>query len=171
MKMKKMYFAGKFNLIKRKNSLEEALVNDYRSVLLGSSKLLCQYQDSLMLTENYQYLGPFYCEQASKGDFTSTDCNVVLTSEKELVKKCDIFVCVFGEDFSVGSVVELGWALTLNKAIVILYQEEENSKYQIKSEYWFAIADAFSRANNIKVFKYNDEKDISFILKDMLNIN
>lgn len=172
--MKKIYFAGKFNLIKGKTSLEVALVNDYRSLLLGSSKLLCQYQESLMLTENYQYLGPFYCEQASQGDFTSTDCNVVLTSEKESVKKCDIFVCVFGENFSVGSVVELGWALNLNKEIVILYQEEKNSKYQIKSEYWFAIADALSRTKNIKVFKYKDNKDnkdIPSILKDILNIN
>ncbi len=169
--MKKIYFAGKFNLSKEKTSLEKALVNDYRSFLLGNSKLLCQYQELLMLNENYQYLGPFYCEQASLGNFTSTDCNVVLSSEKESVKKCDIFVCVFGEKFSVGSIVELGWALNSNKEIIILYQETEDSEYQIKSEYWFAIADALSRSKNIKIFKYKDNKDITSTLKDILNIN
>lgn len=167
--MKKVYFGGKFNLNKEKVLLEEALVNDYRSELLGDSKLMCRYQETLMINKDYQYLGPFYCEQASKGDFTSTDCNVVLSSEFEAVKKCDIFVCVFGENFSVGSVVELGWALNLNKEIIILYKEEE-SKYQIKSEYWFAIADALSRSNNIKVFKYDENNNIVLLLKNILNI-
>ena len=174
--MKKIYFAGKFNLIKEKTSkektsLEASLVNDYRSIILGNPKLLCQYQESLMLTKNYQYLGPFYCEQASLGNFTSTDCNIVLSCEKESVTECDIFVCVFGEKFSVGSIVELGWALNLNKEIILLYQETKNSPYQIKSEYWFAIADALSRSQNIKIFKYKDNNDIISILKNILNID
>jgi len=169
--MKKVYFAGKFNLIKGNKSLEKSLVNDYRSLLLGDSKLMCLYQKSLMLNENYQYLGPFYCEQASQGDFTSTDCNIVLSSEMESVKKCDIFVCVFNESFSVGSIVELGWALNLNKEIVILYKEEANSKYQIKSEYWFAIADALSKNSNSKVFKYNKNNDIVSILRNFFKEN
>ena len=134
--MKKVYFAGKFNLIKdKKLPLHKRLVNDFRAKVLEDSMKLTYASSDLYLNDKYQYTGPFYCEQASNGDFTSTDCNVVLTSEKESVKKCDIFVCVFGENFSVGSIVELGWALNLNKEITILYQEEENSKYQIKSEY------------------------------------
>jgi len=169
--MKKIYFAGKFNLLNNNSlTLEERLVNDFRSKLLGDSKLLTYYQKDLKIDDNYQYLGPFYCEQASFGDYTSTDCNVVLKSEIEAVKNADIYVAVFGEKFSVGTIVELGWALNMNKKIVIFYREEE-SNYQIKSEYWFAIADALNRSNNIEVFKYKNEIEIvDLIKKKVLNI-
>lgn len=163
--MKKIYFAGKFNLIKDNNlTLEERLVNDFRSKLLGNSKLLTYYQENLKINDKYQYLGPFYCEQASLGDYTSTDCNVVLKAEMEAVSNSDVYVAVFGEKFSVGTVVELGWAINMNKKIVIFYKEEE-SNYQIKSEYWFAIADALVRSKNIDVFKYKDESEIVDVIK------
>lgn len=169
--MKKIYFAGKFNLIKDNAlTLEDRLVNDFRSKLLGSSKLLTYYQENLKINDKYQYLGPFYCEQASLGDYTSTDCNVVLNAEFDAVKKCDIYVAVFGEKFSVGTVVELGWAINMNKKIVIIYREEE-SNYQIKSEYWFAIADAIKRSKFIDVFNYHEENEIVDIIKEnILNV-
>ena len=167
--MNKVYFAGKFNLIKNNNlTLEERLKNDFRSKLLGSSKLLTFYQDNLLINNKYQYLGPFYCEQASLGNFTSTDCNVVLNSELKSVRDCDIYVGVFGENFSVGTIVELGWALNLNKKIIILYKEED-SIYEIKSEYWFAIADALSRSKNIEVFKYKNDDEIVKIINRKLD--
>lgn len=163
--MKKIYCAGKFNMIKDSNlKLEEKLVNDFRSKLLGSSKLLTLAQNNLKLNEKYEYSGPFYCEQASNGDFTSVDCNVVLKAEKEAVSSCDIYLAVFGEKFSVGTIVELGWALDMNKRIIILYQEED-SNYQIKSEYWFAIADAIKRSKKIDTYKYKEEKEIVNIIK------
>lgn len=163
--MKKIYCAGKFNMIKDKDlKLEEKLVNDFRSKLLGSSKLLTLAQDHLMLNNNYEYSGPFYCEQASNGNFTSVDCNVVLKAEKEAVSNCDIYLAVFGEKFSVGTIVELGWALDMDKRIVILYQEED-SNYQIKSEYWFAIADALKRSNKVNTYIYKEENEIVNIIK------
>lgn len=164
--MKKVYFAGKFNLTKdNKLPLEKRLVNDFRSKILGSSKLLTYYQENLKINKDYQYLGPFYCEQASQGNFTSTDCNVVLNSELESVKECDVFIAVFGEKFSVGTIVELGWALNRNKEIIILYQEED-SKYQIKSEYWFAIADAIKRSKKVATYKYQEDTQIGNILNN-----
>ncbi len=164
--MKKIYFAGKFNLLKDKTlSLAERLVNDYRSKLLGSPSMLTLAKKDLYLNHNYQFLGPFYCEEASNGNFTSTDCNVVLNSEQDYVENCDVFLCVFGEDFSVGSVVELGWALNLNKEIIIIYKEEA-SNYQIKSEYWFAIADALKRSKNVKIYSYLNENEIVNIINE-----
>ena len=165
--MKKVYFAGKFNLIKDKTlTLEERLENDFRSILLGSSRKLIFANDNLKLNELYQYLGPFYCEQASNGDYTSTDCNVVLDKEKKAVEDCDIYLAVFGENFSVGTIVELSWALNLEKEIIILYKEEE-SAYQIKSDYWFAIADAIKRSKNIKIFKYDNEENLVKIINSI----
>lgn len=154
--MEKIYFAGKFNLLKDKTkSLEERLVNDYRSLILSSPKKLTYAKENLRLNDRYIYKGPFYCEQASNGDFTSTDCNVVINAEYDAVEDSDIYFALFDENFSVGTIVELGWAINMNKKIIIFYKEE-TSNYQIKSEYWFAIADAMKRSNRIRVYKFND---------------
>lgn len=159
--MKKIYFAGKFNLDKNKNkSLSERLVNDYRAEILESSKKLTYADKNLKLsTGGHIYMGPFYCEKASNGDFTSTDCNTVLNSEYKAVSNSDVYVAVFDQNFSVGTIVELDWAINMNKEIIIFYQEEE-SKYDIKSEYWFAIANALQRSNKIKVYKFNDIQSV-----------
>ena len=132
--MKKIYFAGKFTLEKDDNlSLSEKLVNDFRSIILCDSKKLTYATDNLKLNNKYIYSGPFYCEQASNGDYTSTDCNVVLDAEYKSVSDCDVYFAMFDENFSVGTIVELGWALNLDKDIIIYYKEED-SKYRIKSD-------------------------------------
>jgi len=154
--MKTIYFAGKFNLIKDTNlPLEERLVNDFRAKILGDSIKLTYAAKNLKLDNGYIYNGPFYCEQASNGDFTSVDCNTVLKAEYEAVQKSDIYFVLFDQKFSVGSVVELGWALEMNKDIVIFYEEEE-SEHDIKSEYWFAIANALTKSKKVKVFSFKD---------------
>ncbi len=164
--MKRVYFSGKFN--KSKNTiLPDALSYDYRALLLGSATDLAFAQPNLIVDNSFIYSGPFYCEEASKGNYTSTDCNTVLNAEFEAVKNSQTFVCVFSESFSVGTVVELGWAIEQNKEIIILYKEEEGN-YAIKSEYWFAIANAMQKSNKIKVYKYQKYDEISLIIKKLL---
>ena len=167
--MRKIYFAGKFNKTKEHNlTLEQSLINDYRSKILGNSEALTYYQDRLVVNDKFLYMGPFYCEKASNGDYTSTDCDVVINAEYDAIKNSDMFVVVLGESFSVGSIVELGWALDMNKEIVILYQEEK-SDYKIKSEYWFAIANALRKSNQITVRKYQKYAQICSIINSILN--
>ena len=166
--MRKIYFAGKFNKIKDKTlSLEAQLENDYRSKLLGTSKLLTYANDNLVVDNKYIYQGPFYCERASTGDYTSTDCNTVINTEYKAICDSDMVLVVFDEDFSVGSVVELGWAINQDKEIIILYKEEA-SQYEIKSEYWFAIADALKRSQNIEVYRYEKQDDVQQVIKRIL---
>lgn len=158
--MKKIYFAGKFNFISKKGTLPERLVNDYRSIILGNSSKLT-FADKNTMLQNYpiKYCGPFYCEQASNGNFTSTDCSTVITEEMKFIKDCEIFCCVFDLNFSVGSIVELIEAAHLKKRIVIFYKNESNN-YTIKSEYWFAISKAMDicKTNNtiFETFSYED---------------
>ncbi len=164
--MKKVYFAGKFSLLKNNNlSLEERLVNDFRAIILGNPKKLTYADENVQVNNKYIYKGPFYCEQASNGDFTSTDCNIVLNSEYKAVSDSDIYCAVFDENFSVGTIVELAWAIDMNKEIIIFYKEEK-SHYQIKSEYWFAIADAIKRSNKTKVYMFNNISEVVDKIKE-----
>ncbi len=160
--MKKIYFGGKFSLLPDPSlPLAERLSADYRTRLTGD---ILYYRDDLIVKNAFHYLGPFYSEKASDGDFTSTDCNTVLNAEARSVAECDVFVAVFGEDFSVGTVVELGWAIEKNKEIVILYREDPASLYSIQSDYWFAIADALARGEHVRLYPYHEEDEIVRIL-------
>ena len=53
----------------------------------------------------------------------------------------------------------------MNKQIIIFYKEEE-SNYDIKSEYWFAIANALKRSKKVKVYKFNDMNKIIEMVKE-----
>lgn len=158
--MNKIYFAGKFSLLPKGKNLSQRLINDFRSILLGDSKKLT-FADESTILQNYpvQYSGPFYCEQASNGDYTSTDCEVVVTKETKAIMDSDIFCCIFDLDFSVGSVVELIDAAHAKKRIAIFYKNE-SSNYTIKSEYWFAICRAMeiSKTNGtvVETFCYDN---------------
>ena len=147
--------------------LARRLTEDYRAALLGDPALLVQHDPHLTVLEKFHYEGPFYCEQASRGVFTSTDCLVVMTAERASVEDCDLYVAVFGESFSVGTVVELGWAIELDKRIIIVYKRQK-SVYSIASEYWFAIADAMHRSDKVTVASYLEESEIPEILRTLL---
>ncbi len=166
--MKKVYLARKFNLKDNNNlQLNERLSNDFRAILLGNAQRLVFAQDNIKINDKYIYNGPFYCEKASNGDYTSKDCNIVLEKEYKAVIDSDIFIAIFSEDFSVGTIVELDWAIAENKKIVIIYQEED-SEYTIKSDYWFAIANATKRGRDVTVYKFKEEKEIINLIREVL---
>jgi hypothetical protein len=169
--MKKIYFAGKFNKKHDKSlTLSEQLKNDYRSKLLKSSKLLTYPTRNLKLSQDIIYQGPFYCEEASSGDFTSLDCNTILKEEYKAVLSSDTLVVVFDNSFSTGTVVELSWGLEHNKEIIIFYKEE-NGVYQIKSEYWFAILNAKLKNPKTQIIPYLHKKELIPLIKKHLKLN
>lgn len=169
--MKRIYFAGKFKLYENKSlPLAKRLEQDFRAKILENSEKLTYADDNLKLKNGFIYSGPFYCEQASNGDFTSTDCNVVLKAEYEAVSNSDIYFALFDQKFSVGTIVELDWAIEMNKEIVIFYKEEE-SEHDIKSEYWFAIANALSKSDKVKIFKFNDINKVVDMIKEGVIFN
>ena len=165
--MENIYFGGKFGKSKKYSALEQILKNDYRAKILKNKTHMAYYIPNLKINDRYTYSGPFYCEQNEKGATSTTNCDIVLNSEFNQVKNCDIFVCVFDTNFSIGSVVELGWALNMNKKIFILYRKTP-SAHEIPSEYWFAIADAKRRNNHVAIFEYNSKKEMLQTIKQKI---
>ena len=159
--MKSIFCGGKFKISSDKSlPMAERIKEDYRSYLLKDpNKFLYAHSGSIIL-DQFIYKGTFYCEKASNGDYTSTDCNSVLKEEYKALSESDIFLCVFDDTFSVGTVVELNWAVNLNKEIIICFQNKDDSPYNIKSEYWFAIVDALNRTNNVKIFSFNTYQEL-----------
>ena len=175
----KVYIATKFKLNNNTElALEDRLVDDIRSKLLGDSKKLAYFNSSsacLIKTKNLNdrkivYNGPFYCEEASSGILTSTDCNEVVSKELTAVDECDTFIVYFDENFSCGSVVELMYAVSRSKNVLVIYKEEASVKYETKSEHWFAIVSALklSPARRINVVAVKSEDEVLGVIKSAL---
>ncbi len=172
--MSKIYFAGNFNLCSKEEKLSERLINDFRSILLGNFKKLTLVDKNAMLQDYpVQYVGPFYREQVSNEDYTSTYCEVVVAGETKSIMNSDIFCCIFDLNFSVDSIVELIDAVHAKKRIAIFYKNE-SSDYTIKSKYWFAICRAMeiSKANGTKLEIFSYDNDLLPVLYNWLtNLN
>lgn len=169
--MEKVYFAGTFD-IKDDVSLllSDRLENDYRALLLGNSHEMINYQPDLLLKieeQYFHYIGPFYCEKAVNGDFTSVDCEVVVRQEYRQVMDADLVVCVFDTWPSVGTVVELEWAIQLKKRIIIVYEIEE-TEYTLPTGLWFVIQDAIQRCDNVVIRNYKEKNEVVSIVKNEL---
>ena len=159
--MKNVFFGGKFSLQDGPDlPLAQRLAGDYRSLLLGDPARIVQATDAWWVNDHIHYGGTFYCEQASDGQFSSTDCMVVNEAEYRAVMGCDCLVAVLDQSFSCGTVVEIEWALAHGVPIVIFYRPERTRPYQYKSEYWFVIADAVRRDARTKVYAFADIAEV-----------
>ena len=128
-----VYIYSKSEVLKTESSLSIIGVNkgDHTAITVKDKDTKYAYLRYKKLNNGYIYNGPFYCEQASNGDFTSTDCNTVLNAEYEAVNKSDIYIALFDQNFSVGTIVELDWAINMDKEIIIFYQKEEDEVFRI----------------------------------------
>ena len=159
--MKNVFFAGKFLLQGGDPCpLEQRLAGDYRSLLLGDPAKIVRATDTLWVNPDVHYGGTFYCEQASDGQYSSTDCMVVNQAEFDAVCRCDCVVAVLDQSFSCGTVVEIEWALQHGVPIIIFYRTDALRPYRYKSEYWFVIADAVRRDARTKVFTFTHLSEV-----------
>ncbi len=161
----KLYFASRFRK-EMINETEFTLKNDFRTTLIGKEKDFTDFNNHSFIEKNgkihYQYLGPFYNEQASDGSLTSTICEEVVKTENTLIDKCDTFMVYFDKKFSPGSITELTYASFKGKNIIIFYQIQEDVTYELKSDNWFPIVSSIMVAGkeNITVVPVKDENDI-----------
>ena len=164
----KVYIAAKFKL-QGNGSLADKLKNDIRSLILESSKKLTINTGYVKIPYSKSlYTGPFYCEQASNGNYTSTDCNTVVTEELKAVANSDVFIVYLDENYSCGSITELIYAAEHNKKIVIIYKEESDIKYETKSEHWFAITAVKQLSKNVIIKQVKDDYEAVQEIKNYL---
>lgn len=161
----KLYFASRFRK-KMINETEFTLKNDFRTTLIGKEKDFTDFNNHSFIEKNgkihYQYLGPFYNEQASDGSLTSTICEEVVKTENTLIDKCDTFMVYFDKKLSPGSITELTYASFKGKNIIIFYQIQEDVTYELQSDNWFPIVSSIMIAGkkNVTVVPVKDENDI-----------
>lgn len=169
--MKKIYIGMKFNRDKTKQSLEEQLKNDLRALLLEDVSLLIQPTHATIPNTELIYNGPFYCESAGEqGDVTCTDCNQIVAEELKALDDSDLFLCYLDDTFSTGSIVELMYCATKGIPTIVLYKNQ-TTKYNINSEYWFALTAAKQLNPHLQLVEVQDGLTIDGLRKAITIIN
>ena len=158
---KRIYMAMHFEVDKHEDKI--SLERDVRDKLLREtgSGLLDYYSNcyvSLKGFGDFHYVGPFYNEKASDGLLTSSDCEVVVLQEKKLIDLCDVFLVYLDDNVSPGSISELMYAVLKNKDIIILYKNESDISYSLKSSNWFPIVFSLQLSNKIQIKSIDDLK-------------
>lgn len=163
----KTYIAARF--IKDKTDSGASFARDFRVDLIGDEEKFVNANDTSFVHNDagekiLQYIGPFYNEKASTGEFTSTDCEKVVDTENRLIENCDLFIAYFDETLSPGGITELIYAAMLNKRIIIFFKEEDDISYSLKSSNWYPITFVLGKVDKCSVYKVSSEQDIRGIL-------
>lgn len=164
----KVYVASRF-VINKGDGLN--LDSDFRTKLINSHNLTDFNNSSFIEDEagnlKFQYLGPFYNEKASYGETTSTDCQEVVNTENRLIERCDIFIAYFDEALTPGGITELIYAVMLGKEIVIIFKQEDDVKYSLKTSNWYPITFSNGMAKKCKVIKVANVNEVINIIQSL----
>ena len=147
--MKKIYIAQRFEF-----DSNGSLKNDLRSLLLGSEKYLLDDSGKTInfLRDEYKYVGPFFNEKAAEHDLSASFGEIVVAAEKKAIDNCDVFVAIFDNEVSPGTVTELIYALMKHKKCYMFYYVDKN-----RSENWFPIE--FAKKLGVIDISFNNKEE------------
>ena len=166
--MKKVYIASQF--MKRKAEYGLNFDEDIREALLfkhGNS--LSRYKEGCkvdIFNETYNYIGPFWSEVTSKGEFSATDSYEVVKTELKLIDECDLFIAFLGNDISPGTIAELVYAASKNKEVKIYYVKDPEVKLTLKSNNWFPIMVSTQIGNNVDLIEVSGYNEFCTLLSE-----
>lgn len=151
----KIYIAARF-IKERSENGELSFSKDFRTRMIGCEDNFMNFNSCSFIRDKKdngkilaQYVGPFYNEKASDGEFTNDSCRKVVMAENRLVECCDIFAVYFDKCGSYGGITEMMYALRLGKKIFIYFEDEGDINYNLKSSSWYPITFAMLTDQNI----------------------
>ena len=130
----KLYCGGKFHFDYLIEKYELKAKDDYRSNILGDYKLLLEKHQFVSLSENIDYIGPFYFESDGMIDID------IVKFEKTMIENCTHAIFLLEDGLCPGTISELIYATLLNKNVNIFYIKYNNDKETestLRSPCWY----------------------------------
>jgi len=134
--MKKLYCGGTFPFDYQNEGYLEQVSRDYRARILGSSDLLLQRSNGILLRSDLMYIGPFYFEAPEMLD---TD---IIRAERQMVENCSHAVFLLEDGCCPGTITELIYASLLKKEIAVFYirkSDAEETESSLHTPCWYPI--------------------------------
>jgi hypothetical protein len=132
--MERIYCGGRFCFDFLNEDFESRAAEDYRTHLLGDVSLLIGNDRSVRLSDNLEYVGPFYCQTdgAVDGD--------IVAGEMRQIEECTYAFFLLDDCGCPGSITELLYAAYRKKRIVIYYViDERETESRLFSPCWYPI--------------------------------
>ncbi|MBR4823674.1 MAG: hypothetical protein IKZ86_02655 [Spirochaetaceae bacterium] len=132
----KLYCGGTFGFDFLESGYRQKAATDYRAVLLGSVDLLLEKHEYIPLSDNLQYIGPFYFEAKGMID------RDIVNAEVQMIKECTHAIFLLDNAACPGTIAELILASSLGKTVEIFYikySDEKETESELHSPCWFPI--------------------------------
>ena len=118
--MEYIYCGGRFDFDYRQIGYEKKAAEDYRAILLKDVNKLLNPADTVVLSDNLSYIGPYYFETEGMLDLD------IIETEKRQIERCTVAVFL------------MVYAASLQKKIKIFYVKEENeTESTLQSSFWY----------------------------------
>lgn len=130
--MEYIYCGGRFDFDYRQIGYEKKAAEDYRAILLKDVNKLLNPADTVVLSDNLVYIGPYYFETDSMLD------QEIVETEKRQIERSTVAVFLLDHSPCPGTIAEMVYAASLQKKIKIFYVKEENEKEStLQSSFWY----------------------------------
>ena len=118
--MEYIYCGGRFDFDYRQGGFEKKAAEDYRAILLKDVNKLLNPADTVVLSDNLAYIGPYYFETEGMLDLD------IIETEKRQIERCTVAVFLLDCAPCPGTIAEMVYAASLHKRIKIFYVKDEN---------------------------------------------
>ena len=130
--MEYIYCGGRFDFDYRQGGFEKKAAEDYRTILLNDVNKLLNPADTLVLSDNLLYIGPYYFETEGMLD------QDIIETEKRQIERCTVAVFLLDHSPCPGTIAEMVYAASLHKRMKIFYVKDENETESILlSPFWY----------------------------------
>ena len=130
--MEYIYCGGRFDFDYRQIGYEKKAAEDYRAILLKDVNKLLNPADTVVLSDNLSYIGPYYFETEGMLDLD------IIETEKRQIERCTVAVFLLDHSPSPGKIAEMVYEEKKKKKIKIFYVKEENeTESTLQSSFWY----------------------------------
>ena len=130
--MEYIYCGGRFDFDYRQIGYEKKAAEDYRAILLKDVNNLLNTADTVVLSDNLSYIGPYYFETEGMLDLD------IIETEKRQIERCTVAVFLLDHSPCPGTIAEMVYAASLHKRIKIFYVKDENeTESALQSSFWY----------------------------------
>ena len=155
---KKLYCGGSFDFDYTKPDYKSKASKDYRVIsVLKDLDTFLRGRKIVSLSQNLDYIGPFYCETDNmQGD-------EIVDTELRMIKESTDCIFVLDRANCPGTVTECIYAATLKKNIHIFYlqtNEQEETESDLHTYCWFTILSTLNiNPENTQTYCVNKKED------------
>lgn len=165
--MKRIYFGGRFYFDYKESNYQNNVKNDYRVSILGNQELLLKKQKYVKISDNIQYIGPFYFESAGMDD------KEIVSEEIKMIKKSTDLVFLLDDALCPGTIGELMLANNLGKKVYIFYVKKdisEETESILHTPCWFPIIMSIMLNKNCKLIPCKNIRDAKEKINNTINV-